>query len=847
MRQSQKLMRKQRGRTFRPMVQTLECRRLLSGGLLDPHFGQGGISSAEVWPGYQTTMAALDSDGKIVAVGADYFSTNFVISRFNPDGSLDRTFGKNGREKFYLYDSSRNGYSASAVVVQPDHQIVVLAYDSLGNHLFRFLPNGALDRSFAGHGGLRFSFPDRGQGGSMVLEKNGDLVVGDQGAEFTLAAFTSLGRPDRSFGTGGVVSTPAGGASVSGITVAPNGDLLVDGGFQTEWLARYHANGTLDTNFADHGIASWQGNLIGTAGDIAVARDGKILVGSYDGVYRFASNGVMDRSFGVQGLAAISPPPEDPSGANYDGFDEVMPVPQNDGSIIAAGNYVQTGNDYSWAPEPSYFSMAHLTASGQLDTRFGVAGADPAGIDQTFPSTKAYAATTLVQPDGKLILVGTNNTDGSDTGNFSDQDVALARYLPNGKLDDTFGFDGVVLQPNGISGGLTAVAVQKDGKVVVAGNELAPDPSQPQGAALARYNADGSMDLSFGDNGRVFLKIGGGSSGFNAMLLDSNGDIVAGGFGTRGNTKLFAVARFLPCGALDPTFGAGGEALTSFGDPSGQQCNALAMQPDGSIVAAGSTTGGAFGDSEAIAARYLPNGNLDPTFCVGGKFSFSNPLHRGIAANAVALQKDGRILLAGSTIASLPQTQFAVMRLTAGGALDTSFGARGIVLNNFGVAVNDFSSQSGASAYAVGVDSKGRIVVGGTADGSFALARYLSSGVLDTSFGISGIIKHQIQRDGDDEIRTLRIQSNDRILIGGRSQNGEIDEFSARVHPDLGGPPPSDFATVALFNDKGLDQSFGVNGRFVTDINNAVNALAVQSNGQIIAAGNSDVFRLSGV
>ena len=182
----------------------MESRRLLSAGQPDLHFGQGGVAYGELWAGYGPAAAALESDGKIVAVGnsTEYFRSGSIISRFNADGSVDRSFGKQGVVKFYLGDHSTSS-GIYGVVVQPDNKIVVLANDSLGVHLFRFLPSGSLD---CGFGSVRFSFADGGNGNAMVLEHNGDIIVGDGKSGCTLAAFTPAGKFDKSFGTGGIAN-----------------------------------------------------------------------------------------------------------------------------------------------------------------------------------------------------------------------------------------------------------------------------------------------------------------------------------------------------------------------------------------------------------------------------------------------------------------------------------------------------------------------------------------------------------------------------------------------------------------------------------------------------------------
>jgi len=239
-----------------------------------------------------------------------------------------------------------------------------------------------------------------------------------------------------------------------------------------------------------------------------------------------------------------------------------------------------------------------------------------------------------VQPDGKLVAVGVAKTSRSG-------DFALARYNTNGSLDATFGTGGKVTTDfNGNDDAANAVVLQPDGKIVVAGEAKT---SRNQDFALARYNANGSLDPTFGTGGKVTTDFAGNDDAAFALVLQPDGKLVAAGEAKTSRNQDFALARYNANGSLDPTFGTGGKVTTDFnGDD--DAAHGLVLQPDGKLVAAGVAKTSRSGDF--ALARYNANGSLDPTFGTGGKVTtdFNGD---DDAAFAVARQTDGKIVAAG--------------------------------------------------------------------------------------------------------------------------------------------------------------------------------------------------------
>jgi uncharacterized delta-60 repeat protein len=314
--------------------------------------------------------------------------------------------------------------------------------------------------------------------------------------------------------------------------------------------------------------------------------------------------------------------------------------------------------------------------------------------------------------------------------------------LSAGTLDPAF--NGTGMQTLAFPGGTvtgTAVAVQPDNKILVAGTfEPTAQPPPPpystltvSSIAVARFNADGSLDTGFGTGGRVTLNFGltNASEQASAVAVQGDGKIVVGGSlaPTSGTGSHFAIARLTAAGALDGSFGSGGEQTLDFGF-----LTSLAIQPaDQKIVLAGYN--GTQGIGTAFeAARLGTDGSLDASFGSGGKQAVA--VGTASMANAVALQADGKIVLAGSTGPYFGH-QFAAVRLNADGTVDASFGAGGTQT----VAFNQDDQ-----ATAVAIQADGKIVLGGysalppgsKASSVFAVARLDTDGSPDASFGVGG-------------------------------------------------------------------------------------------------------------
>lgn len=382
-------------------------------------------------------------------------------------------------------------------------------------------------------------------------------------------------------------------------------------------------------------------------------------------------------------------------------------------------------------------SVAVPPAGGDIDTNFGSGG----NVVVDFGAADlAYALAT--DSRGRTVLGGqtTAAVDGSD--------LAVVRLLPNGNLDPSFGSGGRVVLDLGSGAAALAIAITDDGSIVVAGRNYAPGTSAER-MLLVRLLAGGDLDPTFGVGGIVQTAYP--AAGW-ALALETNGNAVVGGNSI--------VARFLASGTPDTSFGTAG--VTQPTDVTNIQD--VALQPDGAIV-----VGGQWNDN-FVVARLLNSGTPDATFGSGGRAEID--LGGPSVLEAVELQSDGSVVASGSVNTSSFNTDFALLRLTSIGATDSTFGAGGIVTTNF--AVGDFASG-------LAVQDDGKIVAGGTIATTFTgssdigLARYLSNGQLDSSFGSGGKVLTNLGRLEFPE--RLALQQDGKIVIAGftTSNNGYSD------------------------------------------------------------------------
>jgi uncharacterized delta-60 repeat protein len=391
-------------------------------------------------------------------------------------------------------------------------------------------------------------------------------------------------------------------------------------------------------------------------------------------------------------------------------------------------------------------SVATLTVIPVITTT-GVGSSDDSGRSMA------------VQSDNKIVVVGFAN-------NGANNDFAVVRYNSNGTLDTNFNGTGKVITPIG-TGDDTAfgVALQSDGKIVAVGRS---NNGSNYDFGVVRYNTNGTLDTSFSTDGKLTTAMGTESDTAFGVAIQSDGKIVVSGRADTGTTTDFGVARYTTNGTLDTSFSSDGKLTTAIG--TGNETGyCVAIQADGKIVVAG-TSEGASNDDIAVA-RYTTNGTLDTTFSGDGKVTAAIGTGDD-SGKSVKLQSDGNIVVAGDSHNG-SNIDFAVVRFTTNGILDTSFNGTGKVTTAIG--------SGDDSADGMTLQDDGKILLAGNSyNGSnedFAVVRYATNGILDTTFYGTGKVTTSIG-SGVDIAYAVAMQSDGKIAVAGESHNGSNEDFA---------------------------------------------------------------------
>ena len=362
---------------------------------------------------------------------------------------------------------------------------------------------------------------------------------------------------------------------------------------------------------------------------------------------------------------------------------------QSDAKIVVAGSSFNGTN-----PD---IALVRYNINGSLDTTFNGTGK----VTTDIGGRESVANSIAIQSDAKIVVAG-SSFNGTNT------DFAVVRYNANGTLDTTFNGTGKVTTAVGDDDSAQGVAVQPDGKIVVAG-------SSSSKFALVRYNANGTLDTSFGGSGIVTTTIGVSSHG-SSVAIQPDGKIVVAGDSSPGGAFNFALVRYNANGSLDTTFNGTGKVTTDIGGSTDHGVS-VTIQSDEKIVVAGASYQVAAGNMDFALARYNSDGSLDTTFngtgkvttAVGGSDDF---------ARSLAVKNDGKIIVAGSSFNS--NDDLALVRYNANGTLDTTFNGTGKVTTAVG--------DGGDYGYSVAIQSDGKFVVAGVSyngsNNDLAVARY---------------------------------------------------------------------------------------------------------------------------
>jgi uncharacterized delta-60 repeat protein len=663
--------------------------RYLEDGTPDHSFGTNGHVFVEpiAYEKYGHVAVDLQDDGKIITSVAmlNLVDQGFVMFRFNANGTLDDSFGTNGKVKTDF--GFVNGASAMALKCQDDGKIVVAGGNSITGITARYLTDGTLDTGFGDNG---ITLEDHFHWRSVLIQPDGKMVVGGSAIDtliwyvnFALARYNEDGSLDASFGADGRVMTGLpqnniygnclitredekfilAGSSYGGGSVTVNDDFDVV-------LAGYHSDGSLDNSFATDGIAVLDaGSAADVANSVAAGSNDRLFLGGYvhvnsnmnrNVVMGLNAGGAFDTTFSSNGISTIQESSVDFAST----FTSV-----NDLQMLAAGSADGT------------LSMVKYNNVEELDYLYG-----RNGIVKT--KIKGRANSIVSQPSNKVIIT---------------TDSLLCRFSDSGSPDFAFGVDGVIAID---SVTLVESVVQPDGKIVVAGNKTLPESK----FTVLRFNSDGTPDLEFGMDGMTFTDFGNNGDHVYSCALQQDGKIILAG-----NTKIndsfttpddydFAIARYNPDGTPDSTFGLNGKVITTLSS-SVDHCSSIALQPDGKMLCTGMS------DSALALIRYDSNGELDAAFGSGGTFISSDIAQFG---NKVLVQQDNKVLV-------LADRQ-RMLRFMPNGSIDETFIITQLLP---GPGPNE-------GLYDAFVQSDGSIALAGTMDEDFLLMEIPASGYTGT-------------------------------------------------------------------------------------------------------------------
>ncbi|WP_300329058.1 DUF4347 domain-containing protein, partial [Accumulibacter sp.] len=780
-------------------------------GTLDTSFsGDGKLTTAVGSGADEGRGVVVQSDGKIVVTGYSVNSNNdFALVRYNSDGTLDTSFSGDGKLTTAVGAGTDWAYKAA---VLSDGRILVAGESNNGSNMDFALVSYNSDGSLSTAPITTLNAtPSFTEGGSAVV-LDADVQVTDaelsagnfSGATLTLARTGGANAQDV-FGASGTLGTltqggnlVVGGTTIGTVTTNSAGLLVLTFNTNaTNALVNSAMQQIAFSNSSDAPPASAQINWTFSDGNTGAQGVGGALsaTGSTTVTITAVNDPPVNTVPGAQTTGedtnlvfstangnALSIADPDGGAGTFEvtlsvtngtltlGGTAGLSFVSGDGSADTTMTVRGTLSDLNaalqgltYAPTANYSGGATLTLQTSdlaLSDTDPVAITVAAGNDApTFTSdgngtvTTAIGAGTdaaeevVVQADGKYVVVGRSSNGAND-------DFAIARYNSNGTLDTTFSGDGKTTVA--IGSGLDqafAVALQSDGKIVVAGNSYNGTDTD---FAVLRLNTDGSLDTTFSGDGKVTTDLALGNDDANSVLIQSDGKIVVTGSADNGVSYDFAAVRYNTNGTLDTSFSIDGKVTTFFGVNHDESWDSL-LQSDGKIVLVGSTNLGASDDFAIL--RYNTDGTLDTTFSGDGKqtASFGGNLD---VAYSVVQQADGKLVLAGKYFDGSSYA-FAISRLTTTGSLDTTFSGDGLQLVDV--------SASADAAYSVALQSDGAIVLAGpSGNGStddFAVVRLTSAGALDTTFSGDGMLTTSL--GGLDQAASVVVQSDGAIVVAG--------------------------------------------------------------------------------
>jgi uncharacterized delta-60 repeat protein len=433
------------------------------------------------------------------------------------------------------------------------------------------------------------------------------------------------------------------------------------------------------------------------------------------------------------------------------------------------------------------FSQFLPAQPGSLDDSFGNEGIVIAPLS----SSDEFGYQVALQPDNKIVLAGYVETNNI-------RDFAVARYNPDGSMDNSFGNGGLVIFDGGTDADMAvSMILQDDGKILIGGS-VYNQFTTVDDYAMVRFNADGTPDNTFGTGGLVTTDFGGNWDNAYAMAIQDDGKILLAGEAYTEGKRNVGIVRYNPDGSCDCSFASTGFAILSIGSVL-DRTRAIALQTDGKILAAGWFNDGL--DDQLFLTRFNTDGSSDNTFGNNGVATLDIG-GKDDRCWDIKVLTDGKILVSGSN-GTPGNNDYLLVKYLSDGTLDNNFGSNGIALNNFGI--NDLALE-------MLIQADGKILTAGSAF-TFELIRFLETGYPDPDFGNNGIVNTNIGTNSSFS-QTLTQQTDGKIIVAGFSSDGTNRDFSlARYHAEESGyiiDQDETFQSVSLYPNPVSDNHFTI-------------------------------------
>ncbi|TQV74973.1 hypothetical protein FLL45_08500 [Aliikangiella marina] len=733
--------------------------RYNTNGSLDTSFGDGGIVVTNLSANDAAFSIVQQSDGKLVVAGQTLnTSFDFLVVRYNTDGSLDTSFDTDGAAEI---DVSGGIDFANSVIQQTDGKLIIAGDGGDDFAAVRLNTDGSLDTTFDGDGIYTL---DIGSASNFAQEamllSNGQIILagyteseGNGYGDAAVIRLNSDGSLDTSYGTNGIAVAFVNDDSQfypSAALLDGEDKVLMSGTWDADAeisiaLVRFNADGSMDSSFDTDGMLVTNiSNQEDDIWDLALQADGKIIgTGNvYDAtkaevdfaVFRYNSNGSLDSTFSDDGYHVIA------AGSVYS---EGSALFENANNQITVAGVIRNNTNTDVA-------LIRFNEDGSLDSQL-----DGDGLAISSFSNSQDTPEVLVQlSSGQIIMAGSVAISG-------EHEFAMTRLHSDGGVDESFGVQGTVTTTiGGTNDRIQAVIETQDGKILAAGNvEVAGN----RDIGLARFNSDGSLDTTFDNDGVLSTAIGTSNDYLYSVLEQTDGKIVVVGYADNlSSVSEVFVARYNSNGSLDTTFDSDGIVTTPAGLADSYGYN-IVQQSDGKLIVAGTSEDAAFYNITLV--RYNTDGSLDTSFDADGivyvradDTGYNDPV-------GLMLQDDGKIVISAYYNTASNGYDVGLLRFNSDGSLDSSFDNDGIVKQTLG-------SQSDFAGDVIQQADGSYLYMANSFNGTgydLKLMRIQNDGSIDANFATNGVFTLATNYSASSRLKGLPYQNG--TLFTGAKEN----------------------------------------------------------------------------